>query len=98
MITVLALAVRAAGAGENEITMNLGNKLGLVATTLLFLSVSLMFLFASSPNILWMWGIYVLGIVAFVLFIAAGVKGPRWWILAAGLPVVHWLFISAQGI
>ena len=83
--------------------MKLGNKLGVAAVIALALSAVLGFqnsIFELHPHL----GIVLLeistalSVISLMLFVAAGIRGSRWWLAVAVILASGWVFVVSRGV
>ncbi|HEY5054785.1 MAG TPA: hypothetical protein VII58_01410 [Acidobacteriaceae bacterium] len=83
--------------------MRLGNKLGIAAVFSLVLSAALGFqdsMFELHPH----FGVVLIAtstalcLISLGLFVIAGIKGSRWWLVAPVALICGWLFILSRGV
>jgi hypothetical protein len=79
--------------------MKIGNKLGIGAVTALLLATFFALLHASRYPYPWRGSIVVsLEFLALALYIAAGIKEPRWWFAIPVIFLCVALFIMSRGV
>jgi hypothetical protein len=74
--------------------MNIGNRIGIVSSVLLTLAVIGGFVFPVGGMLIG----GIVGNLALLGLIFAGIRGSRWWLLLPALVLVVWIWAINQGV